>query len=164
MEKNKNNTNKKRPVAIQCLWGVLCSLSSVDQERNNISLFNVIDQLNLPVSDKGIEERKVFPLPFELVTLWRRILNTNIDNSEITTDIEIKLLDPNERILQQTVAPVKFNRDSRRSRLRIKILGLPITTIGDYVFEISVKQPGSDTLEMAKTIPFEIREQKQNLL
>lgn len=160
MEKNKNNTYKKPTVAIQCLWGVLCSLSSIDQERNNISLFNVIDQLNLPISDKGVGERKVFPLPFELVTLWRRILNTNIDNSEITTDIEIKLLDPNERILQQTVAPIKFNRDSRRSRLRIKIIGLPITTIGDYVFEISVKQPGVDNLELAKTIPFEVRKQR----
>ena len=49
MAKEKENTTTELKL-VRCVWGLLCSLSSIDQEKKNISLFNVIEQLNIPQS------------------------------------------------------------------------------------------------------------------
>jgi len=89
----KKKVKTRQPVDhIKGVWGVLCSMSSVDQQRNNISLFNVIEQFNLPVAffeqQKKLKKTLVFPLPFEIVVCWRRVLNIGISDEEIVSEIK----------------------------------------------------------------------------
>src|SRR3989344_355971 len=109
----KKKVKTRQPVDhIKGVWGVLCSMSSVDQQRNNISLFNVIEQFNLPVAffeqQKKLKKTLVFPLPFEIVVCWRRVLNIGISDEEIASDIKIKTIDPGGGVLQEMLVPLRF--------------------------------------------------------
>jgi hypothetical protein len=56
---------------IEHVWTVLCARSVIDQETNNISLFEVLEQLNLQMSPPSADAFTV-PMSFEVVTLWSR--------------------------------------------------------------------------------------------
>jgi hypothetical protein len=55
---------------IRHVWTILCSRASIDTETNNVSLFDVIEQLNImgPLA----EERGQVAFPHEIVSLWSR--------------------------------------------------------------------------------------------
>ena len=149
--------NKVLPV--QCVWGLLCSLSAIDQERNNISLFNIIDQINLPRQLFTLEPKvKTFPFPHELVTLWRRAIDPVVDDRELSIEAEIALVDPSGEAIQRVLVPLKFASGSRRARFRVKTDGIQITTPGDYVYRISiVPQDGSES-KVVCSVPLEVKE------
>jgi len=148
------------PVQINCVWGHLCSLSSIDQERNNISLFNLIDQLNLPLDFFKERERQkakigLFPVSYEIVLLFRKIVN--IDTShELAVDVKIKLVDPSGEVLQETLSPIKFAPGIKRFRARIRSNAVAVTTTGDYVYRVEVKEPLAEDFMQVLNIPFEI--------
>ena len=56
------------------LWGLLCSGHAVDRDTNNLSVFNTIEELQATVLTPvpAAEAGGGLPVPFELVTLWRR--------------------------------------------------------------------------------------------
>ena len=94
-----SNKIKKKKVKIdhiKCVWGLLCSLSSIDQKTNNISLFNIIEQLNLPLAyfeqQKKEKRSLILPMPYEVILYWRRTLNTDIQSKEIAIDLKLKTL------------------------------------------------------------------------
>ena len=59
---------------IRHIWSVLCSQSVIDAQSNNVSLFNVIEQLTVVMKKTIIPEGKIplLPISLELVTLWER--------------------------------------------------------------------------------------------
>ena len=146
---------------VHCVWGLVCSLSSIDQERNNISLFNVVDQINLPGQFfKTSEEVKPLPFPHEIVTLWRRAIDTSIDNRELSVDVEIALVDPAEKAIQRLLMPLKFASGSRRTRSRLRTNTVSITLPGDYIYLISVVPSDGTEPQPVCRIPLEVREKK----
>ena len=80
---------------VRCVWGLLCSMSSIDQQRNNISLFNVIDELHLPADAFKANEKRRILFEHEIVTLWRKTMDTEIDDRTLRFDIGVSLFDPN---------------------------------------------------------------------
>ena len=150
---------KKQVPLIQCVWGLLCSLSSIDQERNNISLFNVVDQINLPKQFFSASSGPK-PLPFahELVTLWRRTIDTTVDDRELLVEVEIALVDPRGVAIQQVLSPLKFAPGSRRARFRIKTDGIQITSPGDYIYRIRIIPSDGTEPTVVWTIPLEVKE------
>jgi len=73
--------NKK----IEHIWSVLCSNSSVDIDTNSLSIFNVVEQLNIQSIPKVVslhnnnsspkeagQESSVIPVTFEIVSLFQR--------------------------------------------------------------------------------------------
>lgn len=142
---------------IQCVWGLLCSMSLIDQQRNNISLFNVIDQWNLPADIFKLENAKRgVPFEHEIVALWRRTMNTEIDDRRLTFDVGVSLFDPNGTALQRIVAPLIFEPKIRRMRFRVQINGLRLSQPGDYFYRLEAFDPGNDTREYFD-IPFEVK-------
>jgi len=149
-------TNQALPV--ECVWGLLCSLSAIDQERNNISLFNIIDQINIQKEFFEVDsEAKPFPFAHELVTLWRRTIDTSIDERELLVDAEIALIDPQGVSIQSVLTPLKFATGSRRARFRIKTDGIQLTTPGDYVYRISIVPPDGNISTLVLSIPLEVK-------
>jgi hypothetical protein len=91
--------NKK----IETIWAIISSSSVTDKQTNNISLFNVIEQLNITVSTadmhKAKKEGAFIPHPLDCVILLR--------SDEAIKDFggDIEILDPqNKKIFSS-----KFN-------------------------------------------------------
>lgn len=76
---------------IDHVWSILCGKSTTDRETNNLSLFEVIEQINVlgPLPEPAA--KMALPMPFELVSLWCR---ANPGEPEEST-ARIKLLAPN---------------------------------------------------------------------
>jgi hypothetical protein len=76
---------------IDHVWTVVCSRSATDRESNNLSLFDVLEQINLlgPLPDPGA--RVALPLQYEVISLWTR---ANPDDAEESTS-RIRLMSPN---------------------------------------------------------------------
>ncbi len=161
----KEDKKTKTPIEhVQCVWGLLCSLSSIDQERNNISLFNVIEQFNLPKDFFVQQEKEKKPLlfinPYEIVSCWRRTLDLGISDEEILADSKIKTIDPTGKVLQEALIPLKFPRGIKRLRSRFVMQGIMASVVGDYIHQIEIKLPNQEDFKKVLEIPFEIREQK----
>ncbi|OGI67531.1 hypothetical protein A3A05_00135 [Candidatus Nomurabacteria bacterium RIFCSPLOWO2_01_FULL_41_12] len=146
----------------KCVWGLLCSLSSVDQERNNISLFNVVEQINIPieffVQQKKENKNLVFPFSYEVVLCWRRTLDIGISNEEILADFKIKVVDPSGKILQEILSPLKFPKGIKRLRSRLVMQGMLASMAGDYAYHVEIKLPNQNDFEKVLEIPLEVRE------
>ena len=90
---------------IDHIWSLLCGKSSTDRETNNLSLFDVIEQINLlgPVPEPG--QQTLLPMPFELISLWSRSDPTHAEESTA----RIKLLAPNSVELLTQEFPINLN-------------------------------------------------------
>ncbi len=144
---------------IQYVWGLIAESSAIDQERNNISLFNVIDQVNLPREAFAEEEKQQVGLNHEILITWRRALNLDISGESIVVDCRIALLDPEGETLQENTNTFQFQTGMRRTRQRVRVNGLHVTSPGDYVYTVEISEAGEDEFRKVNEIPFEVRQQ-----
>jgi hypothetical protein len=156
----KTVVKKKSVEPIKCVWGLVCSMSAIDQENNNISLFNVIDQLNIKDSEfsklKKGNSVLGLNLAHELNLLWRRTLPLNLCVEKILTDVKLRLIDPNGKVLNEILTPLQFPGGKRLMRFRIRIDGFKVTIPGDYVYKIEIIQPGSDKFTPILEVPLQV--------
>ena len=129
---------------MKVLWAILCEGAVTDRESNNVSLFNIIEELGVPaqpperLGDLGLPPG-VFPGTFALVILCTR---ANLDTPE-TAHGRIRLVAPDNA----TLLSLDFEMDLSeflRGRLIINMPGLPISSEGLYLFKIDGKSPDSD--------------------
>ncbi len=146
---------------VKCVWGLLCNLSSVDQERNNISLFNIIEQFNLPTEffyqQEAGRRSLLFPFPYEIVLCWRRIIDVEIFDDEFLADFKVKTVDPSGQILQEVLCSIKFSKGIKRLRSRIMMPGVFASVVGNYVHQIELKSANQKDFRKVLEIPFEIK-------
>jgi|GEM_PF-2087056 len=158
MKKVKKTITKKANKEVDCLWGLICSLSSIDQQINNISLFNVISEISLP-SNPFSEEKKEFfaPMPHELVVVFRRTVGSFFCTNELVIDIKVSLIDPKGNVIHEILTPIPFKIGLRTMRSRFQMPGFKLTDFGDYVYRIEIRQPDSQILQRVNEIPFEVK-------
>lgn len=160
----RKSSNKKNVIdPVTCVWGLLCRFSAVDQERNNISLFDIVEQFNItPNSFKKAKEEKkelVVSFAYEIVLLLRRTLDVSISSEEILMDLKVQTIDPTGKVLQEILSPLNFPRAIKRLRFRLPMQYLPVTLAGDYVHKIYLKAGNQNDFKEALEIPFEVKEQ-----
>ena len=113
---------------IDHVWTVLCSRSVIDIETNNVSIQDVIEQLNIPGEPKP---DGFLAIPFELISLWSR---SDPENPEHGTE-RIIFITPSGK--STVVAEPKINlSEAERHRNRVKFPGLPIAEEGQHYFQI----------------------------
>ena len=157
MKKTKRET-RNIPL-VRCVWGLICGMASIDKDNNNISLFNVIDQINLPkkifLADN--KDRKIL-FNHEVVVLLRRVLDIEVDSSEFNIDIKLKLVSPSSSILQEILTPLIFQKNKKNMHFRFNINGLMVTESGDYCYIMEVQRSeGKDNFDKVFEIPFNIK-------
>ena len=125
---------------IEHIWSILCEKSIIDQDSNNISLQNVLEQLQLTPGvdaklgkDVNSAEKNV-PINFELITMWDRVAKGDIDEQ-----IKIALVDPEGKAIATTDHPLKLSSSLQRLRFRIRYNGIKVTIPGKYRFSIRMK-------------------------
>ena len=138
---------------IKHIWTVICSQVVIDQDTNNISLFNILEEVGIP--QEVVKENNIIPIVLEIVSLWVRS-----DLAEPSKgSARISLIAPDGELLKTVESEVDLT-DHERLRARGCFQGLPFKGEGVYDFKVSLKN-NHDWAEVA-TIPVKIRFMDQN--
>ena len=134
------------------VWSVLCARSIVDRDSNNISLLDVIEQLNLAI----VELPAIIPAQFELVTLWTRADN---DMPAIGRG-RVRYLCPTNELLAQIEHAIDHS-DYRRTRQRSGLVGLPISGFGRHSLHVELQVAEDGEWTEVANLPLEVIAQEQ---
>lgn len=155
---HENDQNNGRYV--DHIWTVITASSAIDRDTNSLSFFNVIEEITIDkrraeVADAFSAETSemVIPMQFELLTLWKKVA----DSEHIIADVEVDIRDPNGTSLQKMVYKLEIAPPHRRLRFRMKMSGFKVTTAGDYLFVLRVREPNTTTFREVTTIPVEVK-------
>ena len=120
---------------MKILWAAICESLSVDQETNNVSLFNILEEVHFPEPPELITEQEnmvVVPVQFVLMALFGRS-DTEIGERG-QARLVIALPDGTE-----AEADPRFEVDLEsvhRARVKIDVAGIPLRGEGEYDFRI----------------------------
>jgi len=125
----------------QHTWSILCHGSSIDKDSNNISLFNIIEELN--ISKKGFSlipiksPQSIFvPLPLRLVSMWKNPHAPKI----ATSDVQVDFRNPQGKLLNKMIYKISSTKSRMRSLSHLKGFGVSANMSGEYTFDIKIKK------------------------
>ena len=131
------------------LWTILCTNSSIDQATNNISLFSVIEQVQ--ISQAPTDQQIVLTTQFHLVMLWMR---SNLDQPEMGT-ARFSLQFPTGEVLNGAEIQVELST-AIRSRTVITIAGLPLRGPGLYTFISEFRAVDATEFSRVHELPLQV--------
>ena len=123
---------------MKVIWSVLAESSAVDRDSNNVSLFNIIEEAQIPQppeppnSTAEGDPLSAVPLRCVLVTLFGR---TEADRGE-KRETRLVVTMPNGRVVE---TDLRFEVDlevAHRNRTRVNVSTLPWAGQGEYRFQI----------------------------
>lgn len=145
---------KKDNKNIKHVWSVLCEKSVIDSETNNMSLTNLLEEIQIKppedakIGDDIYSQEKNVKMPFELITLWRKDFE-----GLVKTEIRIDLLDPSDKVLASAIHPIEIASNLSRLRFRNRFDGIKVVGPGEYTFIINLKK-GNDFEPVGKAALF----------
>lgn len=152
---------------IKHIWSVLCQKSLIDSETNNLTLVDVLEELSINVSLPPVNlsgsgtptmGRIDVPIGYEIVSLWVR----DSAKTKETVNLRIELIDPNGKEVSKQDHSVVMNENLLRYRTRLKIVGLGITTPGNYTFLVKIKEEDKENYRTVAELPLDIKIVKNN--
>ncbi|MBX4186940.1 MAG: hypothetical protein KW802_01620 [Candidatus Doudnabacteria bacterium] len=144
---------------ISHIWSILCRHSSVDKETNNVSAFDIIEQIQLNSKEikqfinTKVPNEIVLPLNLQLITLWGR---SNNDNKIAKAEQIARVFSPTGQDLGQIIQDFEIKEKQSRFRIIVNISGFKFTGPGKYIFSIRIKNIGSDDEVEVAQIPLQI--------
>lgn len=134
---------------IEHIWTVVCSMSVIDRETNNLSLFNIIEQLNIlaqPQSDMTLQ------LTLNVVTLWGRVdyAIPAQGSSRIT------FLSPLGEAIGQVEGEIDLSKHERLRMFRRFPLGLNLKDSGRYCFRIELRMKDEEHWLTVANVPLQV--------
>ncbi len=136
------------------VWSVICQSSSIDFERNSLSLFNCVEEISIVVKkDKQINSDKIFiPSEFQLLSYW------SVDNLEEEKNIDLRceMFNGDNELLSVFNNSLVVKKGAPRFRSRINIKGIPVKGQGRYYFKVWQKISEGD-YELISEIPLDVK-------
>lgn len=118
----------------RCYLLTLASSSSLDQQSNNVSLFNMVEQLNLP---RGVEPPPGALVPVEIHAYFQ------LDAGEVNQRFELRFVLVASTGLETSTDA--FTHKSATLRYRTRTMGLPVPPIADgYQLCVDTRLVGSE--------------------
>lgn len=141
---------------INHIWSILCRRSVIDNETNNISLYDVLEELGIEVTVKGQAPQDLpinIPIDYEVVSMWMK------DKKEIHEkgDIDIEIVNPQGKVLKNIPQAVEIASGSQRLRSRMRIAGFGATGSGIYLFRVKMKQGKEKEYKTVAELPLEVK-------
>ncbi|MFH1959092.1 MAG: hypothetical protein ABIJ22_02070 [Patescibacteria group bacterium] len=137
---------------INHIWTVLCLESVIDNQTNNVSLLNVLEQLEINIA-AGVNFSKdkdlVVPISFELVSLWSR----DDTKKKAIDEINISIIGHDGQKIKTLSKKIEIPKGKKRLRSRFRISGFPVKKSGIYYFVLKIN---NFKKEIAK-IPLEVK-------
>lgn len=141
---------------IRHIWTALCRESIIDQDTNNISLLNIFERLEVGVNDldRKIQNKEKIgvPINFEIISLWRR----NSQQKDALGDVDIEVLRPDGEVSKKFSYKLEIKDPLVRMRSRFRINGFEVTTSGDYIFRVKIKEDGDKEFKTTAEVPLEV--------
>lgn len=118
-----------------CYFLAACGGSSVDQQSNNVTLFNLVEQINVP---PGTPPPPHGAVPLEVHAYFR------LDPGELGRDFEVRFVmvassgleTPSDGFVHRAVTP----------RFRTRTVGLPFPPVaGDYELRVDWRYAGTES-------------------
>lgn len=137
---------------IEHIWTVLCSRSLIDHRTNNISLIDIIEELQIvgpPLPQPG--GQFVIPINFEVVTLWGRGQN----NLPIRGYGRLLFIDPASNTLRSLDYEIDLSV-FQRVRTCLGIIGLSVQNQGRYILRVQMRENGNEEWQTVANIPLNI--------
>jgi len=148
-----NNTNNLYK-NMKHLWSIICQNSAIDFEKNLLSLFNCLEELNLVLDkDKIPEDNKVFVgAEFQLISFWE----INDNSKEHSVDMRVEFVNPDNEILNSFSNSFNVKSGISRFRNRTNIKGLPVKGGGKYYLKVfqNIDKKGE---ELVSSLPLDIK-------
>ncbi len=114
------------------IWSIICSNSVIDQETNNLSLFNVIEQITIQLNNNvEMNGAVMIPVPFEVISFF--YLHKTCKESCLIT---AKVFDPQDKIIGEFENHIQISEGIDKARSRIRFNGIPFISEGIYRFRI----------------------------
>ena len=118
------------------IWSVLCSKVVTDSASQNVSLIDVLEQLDVTVTRAKVEQEQdtvIVPFSGQLVSLWGR---GNLDEGEDVSG-RVRFISPSGEELEKTEYSVDLS-NYPRVRTVFKMNGFPVRMgeVGNYCFSI----------------------------
>jgi len=134
---------------IHHVWTVLCTRAVIDRDTNNVTLQNVIEQLNV----QG-EPRPGARLngSYVIMTLWSR---ADMD-VPCTGFVRLTYLSPSGVALDAFETQVDLSGITRRTRTRVSFQGLPVEEGGLYTFRVELWDDPEGAWHQVATVPLEV--------
>jgi len=133
---------------IEHIWTVICSDAIIDQDTNNISIFNILEQVNIP---EEAVKTQVIGINVELLTLWIRS-----DLSKPATGMsQVNLVAPNGEVIQSSESALDLSR-FERLRSRSLYQGLPYKGDGTYQFVVEYRPDDQTDWQQKASIPLKV--------
>jgi len=125
------------------VWSVLCGQSVINSDNNQISLLNLMEQLDInsvTKNAKDLEKEINVPIAYEVVSFWVKLdevkqLKGFVDLSVINPDNVEKHLFSNKFEMSPAI---------KRLRTRFKINGLVVKDNGIYTFVVKYRENEED--------------------
>ncbi len=140
-------------------WALLCSQSVVDNHSNNLSLFNLIEQIKFEgeVKDKtqsfNSEDGEMIPVLIELVSRFRKLSNAD---EVLKLECEVDFTDPVGKKMTSFKNELLLDKGIQNLRMRFGIAGLKVTKSGIYNFTIKIKEGNDVSYTEVTKVPLEI--------
>jgi len=139
------------------IWSVLCGKSIIDSQKNNISLIDVLEQLNIKLPSEGIaqasEKGITIPISFDIVSLWMK------DSEEKSEEVmvEIGMNDPENKELSSYNQSLRIPATHQRVRSVFHIERLSIFRPGVHKIRVKVKKKQDGREQIVAELPLDIR-------
>jgi len=143
------------------LWTVACQSSSIDYEKNTLSLFDTIDELNVTLGKetdlkKALEEMKakpaLIPVSCQLISMWKKVDS----KKETAFTARITYQDPQGFVLSTMDHEIRIPDGKMRTRYRINIPALQANQEGEYRFAIEIIDPSKKSTVPVTEVPIDI--------
>jgi hypothetical protein len=154
-------------MSIKHIWSVLCRRSVIDGQSNNLSLFDVFEQIGINIDQPANDLKngefldnlpRVLPYEYSLVTFWTR---EEADNGTLKMDIKLEIVDPKGAVIKDQVFETEIPEGNRRMRHLTKLTHLFLTSSGVYCFKIMYRSTGAKEYTLAAELPLEVKIEKK---
>ena len=140
------------------IWSVISEKVTIGQDSNNLSLINIIEQLNISSSleelTKATSSENGVVVPFNLVftSLW--VKEEEELSEEVGLELQLKIIDPEQKTIGSIENKVVVKENHKRIRTRFKLDNFRVTGSGMYKLVILKKE--NDEYKEIKSIPLDI--------
>ncbi len=134
---------------IKHIWTVLCKKSVIDQETNNLSLYEILEKITVEIKAERSPEIQI-PLEFEIISMW-----TKISKRDYVGKFRINMMSPEGKKLGESIEnEISIPANIPRLRTRLKIKGITLIGSGNYYFDIYSIQ--GEKTEKVASVPLEV--------
>lgn len=143
---------------IKHIWSVLCQRSVVDAQSNNISIFDVLEALQVDINPTSQAKNQAnleynIQLQYQIVTL---ISKEKADKKDTEYSIRVTLINSEGKKNILINQDLTFVANKKRMRSINQIQGLPVSQSGVYHFIVELKEDDEAFRKVAE-LPLEVK-------